>query len=335
MAAKWLFERFIEHAPVTVLVRATLENVLAPQAIDKIFSSAARQQHQGELLFSSVVNLLALVVWRQKKSVGQAYKHAQEKFQVSVRSIYNKLNGAETAVCRALVREPAGKLVKVVDQLSRRKPLLRGYRTRIIDGNHLTSTDHRLKVLRRTRSGPLPGQALAVLDPDRMLVTDLFCCDDGEAQERSLFPEVVPFAEPGELWIADRNFCTTLFLFGLDERGAAFVIRQHASTLTWENESRQRRVGRSETGQIYEQTLHLTNGDRELPVRRVTILLDKPTTNGETEIICSRTCRGATPPTIVWRTCICGGGRLRTHSRRLNSRCEAKSTPSAIRARRC
>jgi hypothetical protein len=284
MAAKRLFERFIEKAPVTVMVRATLESAFAPQTIDRIFSGAAQQQYEGELLFSSVVDLLALVVWRQKKSVGQAYKHAQDKFQVSVRSVYNKLNGTETAVCRALVREAAGKLVKVVDDLSGRKPLLRGYRTRIIDGNHLTSTDHRLKVLRPTRSGPLPGQALAILDADRMLITDLFCCADGEAQERRLFPEVVPFAEPGELWIADRNFCTTQFLFGLAGRGAAFVIRQHASTLTWNSESRQKRVGRCETGVIYQQTLVLTDGDRELPVRRITIHLDQPTTSGETEI---------------------------------------------------
>ena len=38
-----------------------------------------------------------------------------------------------------------------------------------IDGNKLTSTDHRLKPLRKTKSGPLPGMALAVLDPERLL----------------------------------------------------------------------------------------------------------------------------------------------------------------------
>jgi hypothetical protein len=283
------------------MVRATLEYAFAPQTIDQIFGAAAQQQYEGELLFSSVVDLLALVVWRQKKSVGQAYKHAQDKFQVSARSVYNKLNGTETVVCRALVRKAAGKLVKVVDDLSGRKPLLRGYRTRIIDGNHLTSTDHRLDVLRRTRSGPLPGQALAILDADRMLITDLFCCADGEAQERRLFPEVVPFAQPGELWIADRNFCTTQFLFGLAERGAAFVIRQHASTLTWDKESSQKRVGRCEKGVIYRQTLMLTDGDRQLPVRRLTIRLDQPTTSGETEIhlLTNLPQRGASDKTVA------------------------------------
>jgi hypothetical protein len=247
----WLFDRFAQKTPITVMLRATLENAFTARALDDIFANAAQRQREGELLFSTVVSLLTLVVWRQKNSVSEAYKHAQDDFEVSLRSVYNKLNGTETQVCRALVREPAGKLVEVVDELSNRKPLLKGYRTRIIDGNHLTSTDHRLKALRRTRSGPLPGQTLAVLDADRMLITDLFCCEDGEAQERRLFPEVVPAAEPGQLWIADRNFCTTQFFFGLAQRGASFLIRQHASTLVWEKETRQQRVGRSDSGVIY------------------------------------------------------------------------------------
>ncbi|HWB46488.1 MAG TPA: transposase [Hyphomicrobiaceae bacterium] len=284
MSSEALFQRFMEMSPVTVMLRATLENVFSPQAIDAIFVDAAQEQYEGELLFSSVVDLLALVVWRQKKSVGEAYKHAQEKFEVSVRSVYNKLNGTEMAVCRELVRRPAVQLSAVVDTLHGRPPKLRGYRTRIIDGNKLTSTDHRLKPLRRTRSGPLPGMALAVLDPDRMLIVDLFCCEDGEAQERRIFPEVIPNAKPGELWIADRNFCTTGFLFGLAEQRACFVIRQHASTLSWEKETRQKKVGSCETGPIYEQILHLRRGDDTLLVRRITVKLYQPTESGETEI---------------------------------------------------
>lgn len=285
MSSEALFQRFIEKAPVTVMVRSTLERVLSPAAIDAIFSDSAVRQVEGELLFSSVVELLALVVWRQRDSVGQAYKHAQEDFTVSVRSVYNKLNGTETQVCRALVRETAQPLLEIVTALKpRRKPQLPGYRTRIIDGNHLTSTDHRLEALRYTRSGPLPGQALAVLDPDRMLIVDLFPCEDGEAQERRIFPEVIPSARERDLWIADRNFCTTAFLFGLAQQKACFVIRQHKSTLAWEQETKPKKIGRCETGVIYEQKLCLQAGDQTLWVRRITIRLDHPTRSGETEI---------------------------------------------------
>jgi hypothetical protein len=285
MSSSVLFQRFMEKAPVTVMVRSTLERVLSPATIDGIFANSAVRQVEGELLFSSVVELLALVVWRQRDSINQAYKHAQEDFEVSVRSVYNKLAGTETQVCRALVRETAEPLEKIIAALKpRRERQLLGYRTRIIDGNHLTSTDHRLKALRFTNSGPLPGQALAVLDPDRMLIVDLFPCEDGEAQERRIFPEVIPSARERDLWIADRNFCTTAFLFGLAKQQACFVIRQHQSTLSWDKETKPRKIGRCETGVIYEQKLCLQAGDQTLWVRRITIRLDHPTRSGETEI---------------------------------------------------
>lgn len=285
MSSNTMFQRFVEQAPVTVMVRSTLERVLSPATLDTIFARSAVRQVEGELLFSSVVELLAVVVWRQRDSINQAYKHAQEDFEVSVRSIYNKLNGTETQVCRALVRDTAAPLEEIVSALRiGRKPQLARYRTRIIDGNHLTSTDHRLQVLRTTKSGPLPGQALAVLDADRMLIVDLFPCEDGHAQERLLLPEVILSAREWDLWIADRNFCTTGFLFGLAQRKSCFLIRQHASTLSWEKETKSKKIGRCEKGVIYEQNLHLRRGDQTLVVRRITIRLDQPTRSGETEI---------------------------------------------------
>ena len=96
-----MFQRFVEKAPVTVMVRSTLERVLSPEKLDSIFANSAVRQIESELLFSSVVELLALVVWRQRDSINQAYKHAREDFEVSVKSVYNKLNGTETQVCRA------------------------------------------------------------------------------------------------------------------------------------------------------------------------------------------------------------------------------------------
>jgi hypothetical protein len=285
MTNEALFQRFVERTPVTVMMRSTLDFCLTPDKLDQIFANAAVRQRPSELLFSSVVELLAMVVWRQRDSVRVAYTHAKKEFEVSVRSVYNKLNGTETQVCRALVRDTVADLQQLVEALgTRRKPLLEGYRIRILDGNHLTSTDHRLKVLRRTKSGPLPGQVLAVLDPDRMLIVDLFPCEDGEAQERRILPEVLEAVERNDLWIGDRNFCTTGFLFGLAKRLGYFVIRQHASTLQWEKETKLKRVGRCETGVMFEQKLYLQQGEEILIVRRIVIKLDEPTRDGATEI---------------------------------------------------
>jgi hypothetical protein len=95
---------------------------------------------------------------------------------------------------------------------------------------------------------------------------------------------VIPSARERDLWIADRNFCTTAFLFGLARQQACFVIRQHASTLSWEKATKPQKIGRCETGVIYEQILHLQEGEKTLAVRRITIRLDEPTRSGESEI---------------------------------------------------
>ena len=83
-------------------------------------------------------------------------------------------------------------------------------------------------------AGPLPGQTLVVLDPALGLAIDVVPCEDGHAQERSLLGPVLETVAENAVWVADRNFCTTPFLFGIAGRTGFFVIRRHATTLTWE-----------------------------------------------------------------------------------------------------
>ena len=130
-----------------------------------------------------------------------------------------------------------------------------GYRAKILDGNHLAGTEHRVPATRTTRAAALPGQSLVVLDPATMLVIDVVPCEDAHAQERSLIDQVLPGVEPGDLWIADRNFCTTRLVFGIRARGGSFLVRQHKSTLYWEETTPWADVGRVATGMVSEQTI--------------------------------------------------------------------------------
>ena len=82
-------------------------------------------------------------------------------------------------------------------------------------------------MLRGVEAGALPGKSLVVYAPDQGLVRDVFPCEDGHAQERSLFGAVLKTVQAGDLWIADRNFCTRDFLCDIDQRGAGFIIREH------------------------------------------------------------------------------------------------------------
>jgi IS4 transposase len=281
-----VLDRFVEQSAVPVMFRGTLENAVTPELLDAMFAEAAQRQRCGELLFSTVVDLLSLVATGMRKSVNDAYLAKKEQMTVSVISVYNKLKGVETEVSRQMVRRTAARMAQTVDCLGkRRKPLLPGRRVKIIDGNHLAATEHRLWELRTLRSGPLPGLALVVLEPDRMLMTDVFPCEDAYAQERSLFSQVLPTVAADDVWIADRNFCTTDFLFGIAKQGACFVIRQHNSTLNCELLGRRRKIGPCPTGVIFEQKMRLSDGKgNTLVVRRVTVVLKKPTRNGEKEI---------------------------------------------------
>jgi hypothetical protein len=137
--------------------------------------------------------------------------------------------------------------------------------------------------LRHTWAAPLPGKALVVLDQQSMLVTDVCLAEDGQAQERSLLDGLWPLMQADDLWVADRNFCTHQFLFTVAARSAAFVVRQHG-TVKGELLGRRVAKGRCDTGQVYEQKLRVRHEGQLLVVRRVTVVLDQATRDGDTEI---------------------------------------------------
>ena len=283
-----MLERFIEKSPVTVMTRAVFDYAISAERIDDLFRRHAVNQYEGELLFSTAVELLGLAVSRSRNSLREAYETDKEAVGVTIKSLYDKLAKAELPVSRALVRDTATQLEPIIRSLKAElPPLLAGYRAKIIDGKHLGGTEHRLKETRVLNSSPLPGQWLVVLDPQQMLAIDAIPCEDAYSQERKLLAEILPTAEKGDLWIADRNFCTTNFLFGLAQRKARFVIRQHGSTLSGKRLiGKRRRLGRCDTGMVYEQNMEIDdpNTGTTMTVRRITIELYQPTRDGDAVI---------------------------------------------------
>lgn len=285
MILKDIYERFAKKTPVSVMVRATIENVLAAERLDAIFEETAEQQRCGDLLFSTVSDVMGLVVCQIHPSVNAAYVDRQAEIGVTIKSVYDKLKGIEPDVSRALVCKTAARMQAIIQQIGGvAKPPLAGYRTRIVDGNHLRRTDRRIGELRALHAAPLPGQALVVFDPQYRLVVDVLPCEDGHAQERSLLPTLLESIEAQDLWIADRNFCTIGFLFGIASRRGKFIIRQHGN-LPYVLKGRRKRVGETDTGTVYEQAMHVTDEEGNTRVfRRITVRLNEPTRDGDTEI---------------------------------------------------
>ena len=155
----------------------------------------------------------------------------------------------------------------------------------MLDGNPLSATEHRLKELRGTWAAPLAGQALVVLDQQRMLITDVFLREDGHTQERRLSAQGRHHVEEEQLWIEDRNFCTLGLMFGMARRGAAFAVRQHGQ-LQGESLGRATRQGPTRSGPVYEQPMLVRDPDsgETRRVRRLTIELTEPTRDGDTAL---------------------------------------------------
>jgi Transposase DDE domain len=280
-----VFDRFVAKSPVSVIVRGTLEYALQPQRLDDLFTRNVQHQYTRDLLFSSVVDLLGLVVSGTHASVHAAYQASPHEITVSLTSVYNKINGLEPLLSAELVRHTTQQLEPVLRQLGGVLPaLVNGYRVQILDGNHLAATDHRLAETRGNSAAPLPGMALVVLDPALMLVTDVFPCEDGHTQERALLGDVLTTVKKRDLWIADRNFCVHDFLLGIAAKFGCFIIREHKG-LTWQPAGKRRSRGRIDGARVFEERVSILGCDgQKVYLRRVVLQLEKPTRDGETEL---------------------------------------------------
>ena len=184
-----VFERFIENRPIAVMVRVLLESFLNTDRLDRWFDTVRQSQYTKDILFSSIVGLMLHVVCNIRPSVHSAYRHSE--IQASVVALYGKLRNLEPTTSQGLVRYIAGEAESLIHHIGgTNRSLLPGYRVKFLDGNCIEATEHRLEVLRGTKAGALPGKALVVFDPQLGLAVDVFPCEDGHAQERSLLSAV-------------------------------------------------------------------------------------------------------------------------------------------------
>lgn len=279
-----VLSRFIKQSPVTVMAQLAFDRALAPDWIDALFEEHRQRQYTRDLLFSTVVDIMAVVAVGLQPSV-HAAAQAREDLPVSLAALYDKINNTEPSLARALVAGSAQRLEPLVKEIrGDQAPLCSGYRIRVLDGNHLPGSEKRLAPLRSFRGAALPGHSLVVYDPDAGIVIDLVPCEDAYAQERTLMPSLLATAQPGELWIADRNFCTTGILSGWHQKGAAFIVREHSSSPNPTVFGQLRKVGRVATGTVYEQEVEIGVGEDGIKLRRIEVHLDQPTEDGDTVI---------------------------------------------------
>lgn len=276
MLLEELFSAFIDDEPLPIMARGLLEHALFVDDVNRVFETSAVRQYTRALLFSDIISLMSVVALNQQPSLRAAY--LKRKPPVSLTAVYDKLQGISQSTNVALLEHVVMRLNDVIGELGTAVPsAVPGYEVRILDGNALGATQHRLEVLRGISSGPLPGKSLVVLNPQTELAEAIIPCEDGHAQERSLFDEVLKGVQPRQVWIADRNFCTVKLLGGIAEREATFVIREHRR-FPGNSIDDLVEVGECENGIASEQAISFRNAsDEVVQARRIVISLKKAT----------------------------------------------------------
>ena len=276
-----LLQRFADRAPLPVMARALLEHQFSATRLDSWFEQVADHQYTRELLFSTTFDLMSQVVFRQHDSVRAAYQRAVEPIGVSLSAVYEKLKGIEPGTTAALVSDSAARSVALIEQLGgQRQALLPGVVVKVLDGNCLAGTEHRLVETRSAGEAPLPGKSLAVLDPGLGVISQLVPCEDAYTQERVLVDDVLPTVKAGELWLADRNFCTLKIVFGIAQPGGWSLIREHQQVPFKTLSELGKRV-RIDGGWVREQRIEVNYQGQTLKLRRLRVDLDEPTRDGD------------------------------------------------------
>lgn len=280
MSVSWtgVWDRVRQRCPVALMTRATHEYLFTDSFLDDLFDDSALVNYAHQFLFSDLVGVLTGVVFSTYPSVRRAFLNAPATAaRGTLKCFYEKLQRVEPATMRALVRATA----KSVEALRGKQPLpnaepIPGCRLMVIDGNHFEATQNRLD---GQPGAPLPGQALAVLGHASGLVLDVLPWEDAHANEKEvLTASGLDLLRPGDVVVADRQFCAATVMDRINAQKARFVIRHNASVgLHVVNERRS--CGQTATGRVYESRVRYAQTKRVL--RCVEVELDVPTRNGE------------------------------------------------------
>jgi hypothetical protein len=278
-------------SPLTTLVRGVIEWMFPGSSWDKLHTQTAPHCRTRKLAIASLATLMVQVVAGTRRSLFAAFTADQASpapiITATYQAVYGRIGRMAPEFSCALVRESARRcspLWILGDGPS--VPGWKGFRVRIIDGTQPDGSEHRLKVLRTIRAAGLPCRLVVQFDLATGLCVDAVAAQDAYASEQKLAQTLYERAEPNDLEICDRHFSTPQAFLQLQKRKAFLLVREYLPQLILQTLGRAKKVGRVETGVVFEQAVALTDGQsgETIQIRRVVIKLDQPTESDDTEI---------------------------------------------------
>ena len=328
---------FVEGAAPAVMTRIALDWIVGATDLEQLFERA-EAQYTREFALEHFVQVMLDVACGFRSSPRAAFRRRQLDLIASLSAFYRKLDRMEPVLPAAVVHQTAERAHALIAAAGglQDEPVP-GYAARVLDGTILTGTDHRIRPLRDTRSARLPGMALAIYEPASGLVRDVVLEEDAHTQERALLDRIA--VAPGQLWIADRNFCVRTFLFRIARLRGVLPrppARIDAALPAAGGAAGLRSV--PQTGAVFEQAIRVEDPEHAGAwhrLRRIVLVLDEPTREGETEIVLVTTCPATVPAADCCRV-YRGRWRIEGHFQRLTDllHCEVPGL-GYPRAQRC
>src|SRR4051794_21095042 len=145
------------------MTRIALDWIIDGTPLDELFEEVAEDQYTREFTLTHLVQVMLDVASGYRPSPRAAFLRRDLALIASVSAFDRKLNRMELALPEAVVRRTAARARRLIAASGGLMPEpVEGYAVRILDGNILTGTEHRITPLRTTGSAGLPGRSLAV-----------------------------------------------------------------------------------------------------------------------------------------------------------------------------
>lgn len=278
-----VFDRFIVAAPFAAMTRVLAHDFIGKHLND-IFEENRQSQDEHVASFEAIAVAVADVALRFCENLNQAYRKHADELKVTAQSFYANTRGVEPKVSEFIVVHSASRAVAMQEELGMQPwEVIPGYRCYSVDGNVLLKSGIRLGVTRQSKGAPFSGKVIARFDLQRQLFDQAYVLLDGHAHESESHKRIVSNLQAKDVLIADRNFCIVGFMESIATADAFFVIRHH-ERLPGDLQGKLKFIGSTEAGKVYEQEMKCTAAEVSMVVRRITVALEKPTRDKETEI---------------------------------------------------
>jgi hypothetical protein len=253
-------------------------------SLDDLFNRHAGAGYTKLLTFATLVCLIRDALLEHGGSGRQSFQQGREqgRLPVTAQAAYQQLARLPESVSEAFLATTTGQLLDVYPVGQRATPdlpeSLQGLEVIVPDGKAVKRVPRRLRPLRDSRGGLVGGKALVALHLATGLAVAMASSPDGDTNEASLVPDLLPQLQPRcrpILWVADSQFGKPALMAAFTAREGDHVVVRSDGASAFERDPKEPvRTGVDGAGRCYAEDWGWLGAPRNKErryVRRITL----------------------------------------------------------------